>query len=111
MMTQESLFDQPRARRRDPNSSHEAATRVTPAREQLASEILRVFTDEPLTPDQVARFVEANNPNRWAPGTIVSAISRLAHARRLEEVDRSGLSDRGFRCVRYRRSCLRKDAK
>lgn len=99
-MTAPTLFDQlePRARRSDPVTSHEAAAKVAPGRSELVEAIRWTLHGcEPATAFEIAAAVERSHPGRWDEGTVRTAIKRAD----LVAVDDLGISPRGIRCLRF----------
>ena len=75
-MSQPSLFDQPRARRADPDTSKAAARRVTSISSALSAQVLELLANHRygLTKDQVCERLGVE-PRYWP--TVASALSRL----------------------------------
>lgn len=104
-MTEQTLFDLPKARASDPSPSHLAAARVKPARRALVEAIREVvgatqvarLPSGPITAFTIAQMVEQLYPRRWDSSTVRTAISTAG----LRAVDTEGVSPRGQRCIRY----------
>lgn len=103
MSAQPTLFDEPRARHRDPNSSHEAAAATKPGRGELQVAIIKMAHDAyAYTAFQIAENLEHFWPARWDEGTIRAEVSRLGKQGRLVKASEKGLSPRGMKCDMWR---------
>lgn len=88
------------ARRTDPVTSHEAAIATNRVSvEDAICNVLDAWTHRPMTADEIATIVVQTG---WTRGGVVTAISRLVNAGRVEVVDRDGVSLAGRRCSRYK---------
>ena len=75
-MTAVPLFDEPRARRTDPQTSRDAAGRMRAAAPSLTRQILDAFaTNGPMTDRELCKALGAD-PERWP--SIKTARSRLS---------------------------------
>lgn len=84
-----------RARRTDPQTSHDAAATVRPGSERLVLEALQ-RASEPLTSWQVAERIEGISDSR-----VRGALSELCRVGRVRVVDHEGLSPSFRAASRY----------
>lgn len=102
MSAQPTLFDEPRARHRDPDTSHRARASVAPAIPALRQAVLNACTRfSPSSAFDIARRVEVAAPGRWDEGTIRGEVSRLGRTPALVK-DGKGKSPRGQSCDLWR---------
>lgn len=104
-----AVLGEPTSRRSDPPTSAQAAQKVTHANEYVVKRIVSAVGAKELvfkegsTADQIVRHLEHCDPDRWAHGTIVSAISRAVKAELIVAVKgKVGTSDRGQPCSLYK---------
>lgn len=99
------MFDAGQARMTDPLPSHEAAFAQRGGVERAIVEYMGFRRDvmdwrSPIEADLIATQIVG--ALRCAPGSVVTAISRLVNVGVLEVADHDGVSERGRRCSRYR---------
>lgn len=75
-MNAPTLFDEPLARKTDPDTSHLAAQSVRASRKELVDRICAVLERcGPLTQEQIAVEVERSRPGYWHSSTIITACA------------------------------------
>lgn len=104
-MLMDQLPLEPRARHSDPSTAHEAAAVVKAGSVAMNAAIVAAVKCDafggPVTAFDIAEIVERHEPGRWEAGSVRTAVSRLARAKRIRKLDENGKSPRRRRCARY----------